>query len=220
METWAVIAQKGGAGKTTLALHLAIAATQAGKLAGIIDVDPQESAIKWARIRDKTFPPVTKAVTPELGEMRQTAMDAGADVLIIDTSPRADAECIAIAKIADLIIVPSRPSILDLQSIADTIELLDQAGAKTRAVVVLNSVAARTAEGRDAAAVLSGLGVSLAPTRLGERADYRHALTAGKGVTELDPKSPAAKEINTLYKWLVKHASKLADSRTKAGVLA
>lgn len=220
MDTWAVISQKGGAGKTTLALHLAIAAMQAGKLAGVIDVDPQESAIKWARIRDEHSPPVTKAVTPELGEMRQTAEDAGADVLIIDTSPRANAECIAIAKIADLIIVPSRPSVLDLQSIADTIELLEQAGAKGRTVVVLNAVAARTTEGKDAAAVLNGLDVTLAPTRIGERADYRHALTAGKGVTELDPKSQAAKEINTLYKWLAKHASTLADSRKKAHVLA
>lgn len=220
MDTWAVISQKGGAGKTTLALHLAIAAMQAGKLAGVIDVDPQESAIKWARIRDEHSPAVTKAVTPELGEMRQTAEDAGADVLIIDTSPRANAECIAIAKIADLIIVPSRPSVLDLQSIADTIELLEQAGAKGRTVVVLNAVAARTTEGKDAAAVLNGLDVTLAPTRIGERADYRHALTAGKGVTELDPKSQAAKEINTLHKWLAKHASTLADSRKKAHVLA
>lgn len=120
------------------------------------------------------------------------------DLVVFDTSPRADRDLVVIAGLSDLIILPVRPSILDIPALEDTVKLIKAAGRGDRAVLVLNAVATRTDEGDDASDLLRGMG-RLLPQRLGDRVDLRRALTGGRGVTEFLPRSKAAEEVRALY---------------------
>lgn len=207
MKKWAVITQKGGSGKTTIALHLAIVAESKGQRAAIVDIDPQRSATRWAMIRGSRAPHVVGVMASELHKALASLERAGFDLVIIDTSPRADRDSIEVSRVADLIIVPVRPSILDLPAVEDTLKLIHAAGRLSDTLIVLNSVAPSTNEGKEAASVLRGFG-QLAPVALGERVDYRRALTGGKGVTEFAPRSKAAEEVEALYLALAKRSAR------------
>jgi chromosome partitioning protein len=198
MRVWAVITQKGGSGKTTMALHLAIIAQQSGLKTVIVDADPQQSALKWAVIRNQAKPVVVPCVAADLRRLLPRLERDGVDLALIDTSPRASRDTIDIAAHADLIILPARPSILDLPAVEDTLRLIGSSGDLDRVAIVLNAVPPQTDEGDQAAAILGKLG-SLLPERIGERVDYRKALTAGRGITEFAPSDRAAKEMKALY---------------------
>jgi chromosome partitioning protein len=205
MQVWAVIAQKGGSGKTTLTIHTSIAAMQAGMNVLVIDVDPQSSAWKWGKYNRKIpTPEYRNLVVPQVADALRAAAKAKVDLVIIDTSPRADRDSLTIAKLASMIVVPARPTVLDMPAVDDTLALLKSIGAVSRTVTVLNAVASRTNEGANAAAILEDKGPTLSPIRIGERVDYRHSLLDGKGVSEADPRSQASKEIMALTKWLLK----------------
>jgi chromosome partitioning protein len=203
MRTWALITQKGGSGKTTLALHLAVAAVQHGLKVAVVDCDPQRSAIRWAAIRDLEPPRIVGAITPELPRLLDRLEAERFDLVLIDTSPRADRDLIVVAGRADLIVLPVRPSILDIPAVADTLKLIKVSGQSDRAVMVLNAVPPRTEEAKEAAGVLIGVG-ELLGQQIGERADFRRALTAGQGIAEFDPKGKAAQEVEALYKALTR----------------
>ena len=211
MQTWSVLSQKGGAGKTTVALHLAIAAMQTGLPVLVIDVDPQQSALKWANIRGSDSPKVVSTITPDLPKLLADAARRRVDLVIIDTSPRADRDCIEICRRAGFVIVPVRPSVMDIPAVEETMNLIDQAGQRHKSVIVLNAVPANTSEGTEAAEVLAQIG-ELLPLMLGDRVDFRRALTGGQGVTEFAPKSKAATEVLTLYKAIAEKARLQAES--------
>jgi chromosome partitioning protein len=216
MQVWAIIAQKGGAGKTTLSLHVAIALTQMGKRVHILDVDPQQSAARWGAQRKGKPPAMTPIVAPQVYDVIERLRDKGAtDIVIVDTSPRADRESLIVADAADFIIVPARPSALDLPSVEDTLGLLDRAGHVHKAVVVLNAVASSTDEGELAAAYMRTLGPELCPYMLGERVDYRRSLLVGKGVTEAKKSGEAVREITGLSKWMLKKANSMEGANVK-----
>jgi chromosome partitioning protein len=197
MQTWAVISQKGGAGKTTIAIHLAVIAEATGLRTTLIDVDPQASASSWARIRDADSPQVEACLVSNL-RLRLKHLASLRELTIVDTSPRADRDATDVARLADVIIVPVQPSVLDLPAVEETMQHLTAGGLADRAFMVLNRCAPRTGEAEEAAAVLSEIG-TLLPIRLGERVDFRRALTAGKGITEYRPTSAGAKEMRALY---------------------
>jgi chromosome partitioning protein len=207
MRIWSVLSQKGGAGKTTVALHLAIAAMQSGLPVLVIDVDPQQSAVKWANIRGSDSPKVIATITPDLPKALADAERRGVKLVIIDTSPRADRDCIDICRRADFVIVPVRPSVMDIPAVEETLTLIDQAGQRHKSVIVLNAVPANTSEGAEAAEVLAQIG-ELLPVTLCDRVDYRRALTGGQGVTEFAPKSKAAAEVLTLFRAITEKALK------------
>jgi chromosome partitioning protein len=211
MQIWSVLSQKGGAGKTTVALHLAIAAMQTGLTVLVIDVDPQQSALKWANIRGSDSPKVVSTITPDLPKLLADAARRRVDLVIIDTSPRADRDCIEICRRAGFVIVPVRPSVMDIPAVEETMNLIDQAGQRHKSVIVLNAVPANTSEGTEAAEVLAQIG-ELLPLMLGDRVDFRRALTGGQGVTEFAPKSKAATEVLTLYKAIAEKARLQAES--------
>ena len=117
MKTIALIAQKGGTGKTTLALSLAVAAEQTGKVAVIIDLDPQATACNWADRRKADTPIVVDAQPTRLPKALEKARQGGVDLAIIDTSARSEQSALAAAKSANLIIIPCRPQIYDLETV-------------------------------------------------------------------------------------------------------
>jgi chromosome partitioning protein len=141
MYSIAIISQKGGAGKTTLAAHLAVEAERAGVSAAIIDLAPQASATGWSDSRKQDTPAVVSAQASRLTQVLETARHSGVGLAIIDTAPHSESASLSAARAADLILIPCRPAILDLRAIGQTIDLARLAG---RAVaVVLNSVPSR-----------------------------------------------------------------------------
>ena len=203
MKTVAIISQKGGAGKTTLALHLAVAAHLAGLDAGLIDLDPQGTAETWGSWRQDQPPAVIGAKAATLQRTLDRAKTAGADLVVIDTPPLAQAEARAAAEASDIVLVPCQLRIFDLDAIKVTAGLLKSAGKP--AFVVFNRTPSRApllyAQGVEA---VTGMGLQAAPVMLVERAAYHHAEQEGKAAQELDRASKAAIEITELWKWLAK----------------
>src|SRR5271168_5302420 len=115
MKTIAIISQKGGAGKTTLSVHLATAAAAAGHRTAIIDLDPQGTAASWGDRREAAEPEVISGQAVRLPAMVATAKENGADLLVLDTAPNADQAASYAAKIADLVLIPCRAAAFDLE---------------------------------------------------------------------------------------------------------
>lgn len=206
MKTVAVISQKGGAGKTTLALHLAVAGHLAGYDTGLIDLDPQGTAETWGSWRRDEPPVVIGAKAATLGRTLEKASGAGTNLVIIDTPPLAQAEARAAADHADIILVPCQLRIFDLDAIRVTAGLVSSS--RTPAYVVFNRTPSRApllyAQGVEA---ITSMGLQAAPTMLVERAAYHHAEQDGKAAQEIAPDGKAAAEIKELWRWL---CSKLA----------
>ena len=140
MLTVGIVSQKGGVGKTTLAFNLAVAAELAGNAALIVDLDPQASAGAWGDSREAETPVVVSAEAARLVEVLTTASKHSAALCFIDTAPHGESPALAAARAADLVLIPCRPSILDLRAItaSQTIAQL----ADTPAAVVLYGVPA------------------------------------------------------------------------------
>src|SRR5271155_3364564 len=129
MLTISLIAQKGGTGKTTVARCLAVAFERAGTAAAILDMDPQASATLWARRREAQLPEVIPTVLPLLREALKAA-EKSVEVVIIDTPPKNADVAIEAAKVSDLIIIPCRPQIDDIETLPATKQILDVTGMK------------------------------------------------------------------------------------------
>lgn len=211
MKTIAIISQKGGAGKTTLALHLAVAAEQTGQTVVIIDLDPQASATSWKDSRPGETPIVVSAQSARLPAVLETAKQGGANLCIIDTAPHSESAALVAARAADLILIPCRPAILDLRAISNTIDLAKIAG--KHVAVVLNSVPPRGSLAKEAAVAVTGYCVDVAPVQIGQRAAFIHALTIGQTAQEYEPEGKGAKEIKQLYMWTCKQVGMLTNER-------
>lgn len=204
MKTFAVVSQKGGSGKTTLSINLAIAATETKKQAVIIDLDPQQSATRWGRLRSTEQPVIVPGHGPNLADLVSRARDGGADFVFIDTAPKSESAALAAARLADLVLIPCQPSSLDLDAIADSVNIV--ALAKRPAAFVLNNVRASSSLADDAADALSAYpAIPLAPVRIASRVVYVRSLADGKGVPEFAPSGPAAREIAQLFSFISKY---------------
>lgn len=200
-----LVSQKGGSGKTTLALNLAVAAEKAGQTTLVIDLDPQGSASAWAAGRQAESPVVTAIQAHALEATLRTAREHAAALVLIDTAPHAEQAALAAARASELVLIPCRPSLLDLHAIRASHDIT--ALAKTPATVVLNAVPPRGMLADEAEAALAGQGVGTAPVRIGQRADFVHAITASVGVLEYRIGGKAATEISRLHAWLLKQGT-------------
>jgi len=207
MKTISIISQKGGAGKTTLAIHLAGAATSAGLSALILDADPQATASQWNHWRGGADPEVVDCASPTLLSRKvQQAADLGADLVIIDTPPHADIMAREACKAADLILIPCRPQAFDLSAVETTAELVKAAG-KPAFVLFMGGPQRAPTTYRDARELIEGsdgvegMGVPVAPVMLTMRAIYHHSTAQGKTAMEAEPDGKAAGEIAALWTW-------------------
>lgn len=197
----AILSQKGGTGKTTISLHLAVAAQQVGQATVVIDLDPQASSAGWKDSRTDEEPVVVSAPPARLSHALKAAESGGAHLAIIDTAPHSGDVALAAAEAADLVLIPCRPGILDLRAIGTTARAVKLAGKP--AFVVLNTVPPRASHVlADAQAAVAVHGLDVAPVALQQRAAYAHALTAGQTAQEYERGGKAAKEIASLYSWL------------------
>lgn len=198
MKTIAVISQKGGAGKTTLSVHLAVAAHLAGLRTAVIDLDPQATASKWGD-RRAAEPEVVSDHAERLRELTKAAAAGGADLLIIDTAPNADRASLLAAKAADLVLIPCRPAKFDLEAIEATRDVA--ALAKKPAAVVINAAPIRSAIVGEAIAGLEAEGATVAPHIICSRVAFSHAVIDGRTAMEIDPEGKAADEVQSLFAW-------------------
>ena len=206
MKTLALLARKGGAGKTTLAIHLAVIAARAGKRVLLVDTDPQRSAAAWWRSRPADVPELVETDATKLPAVLAAAEEAGVDLVVVDTRPSVEADTGTVAKLADLVLIPTRPAILDLRAIAETVRTVRNT--KTAAVIVLNATpAGRVGVGvreagitLEARRALQAYDVPVAPVAITNRADLAHALTGGLAINEFAPRSKGAAELNQLFK--------------------
>jgi len=209
MKVWSIVSQKGGGGKTTLALHLAIAAAENLKVL-VIDLDPQQSAERWHAIRQRTTgnkddPSVAAGPYTKLSEMLRIAKKLGAELVLIDTPPKLDKAVTAALGPATLAVVPLKTSILDLQALEDCVRVVDFAKAKGKTVVVVNAVPAgrnREAIVKDALRYASRHDLEVMPERLSDLPAFSQGLKNGRGATETDRNGTAAKEITALLEAL------------------
>ena len=199
MKVIAVLSQKGGAGKTTVALHLAVEAERLGLTTALVDLDPQASAASWGDGRQNESPAIVSAQASRLGQVLAAAKQGGASLAIIDTAPHSESAALAAAREADYILIPCRPAILDLRAIRHTIALV-QIVAKPVAVV-LNSVPSRGSLASEAAQALEGYDITVCPESLGQRSAFIHSLTAGLTAQEYEPDGKAAREVRRLTQW-------------------
>jgi chromosome partitioning protein len=200
MRTIAIISQKGGAGKTTLSVHLATAAALAGHNAAIIDLDPQGTAASWGDRRQADAPEVVSGQAARLSVLIEAAQTNGADFLVLDTAPNADQTALRAAQIADVVLIPCRAATFDLEAIKATLTLSQLA--QKPSYVVLNAIPPRSGIGREAADGLIGQGAKVAPVMLSQRAAFTHGVIDGRTAQEFEPDGKAAEEIASLYAWL------------------
>lgn len=198
MQTIIINSQKGGSGKTTLAAHLAVEAERAGDgPVYLIDTDPQGTLSTWHEKR--------AAEAPRRVEVPLDGLAGGLDVLrgrkasycFIDTAPTRTDENAALFRLADLVLVPIRPSPSDLWAASATVALLQEA--RVPYLFVLTQAKANAGITGQAAAALSHHG-PVAETFIADRVPYAAAMTDGRTAIELSPKGPAAIETAALWK--------------------
>lgn len=202
MKTIAILSQKGGAGKTTIALNLSVAASLNKKTSVIIDIDPQTSITQWGDSRNKENPTVISVPASRLSNTLKTCLNNKVDLVFIDTAPHAEQSSLIAARQADLVIIPCRPSVIDIRAIQSTIDICKIAEVKY--FIVLNQVLSRSNLKQDALDALKELQIPTAPINIGQRIAYINSVTQGEGVMEFDPKGKSFQEINNLYKFVIK----------------
>jgi chromosome partitioning protein len=202
MRSIALLSQKGGSGKTTLAVHIAVAAEEAGERVTLIDTDPQGSAKAWSQARTTDHPPVEKANASAIGRTIERAGQNKTTLSVIDTAPHATPGVDTIASLADLLLIPCRPSAFDLAAIAASVQIAKAVGRS--AAFVLNACPARAPEVAEAQSVLESYGFPIAPILIGNRTAFSRAVATGRAVTEFEAEGKAAEEIVQLWKWIRK----------------
>lgn len=202
MQVITIAARKGGVGKTTLATHLSVLAAEAGQSVLLFDTDPQRSLAWWWQIRPGGTPALIECDARELPKIMGDAWREGVAYCIIDTPPHAENSIADAMRVADIVLVPSRPGPFDLAGVAATLDLAQRVG-KT-ALAVINHAPPRTGAAEpaivtEARAALQQMGATVAETVIAQRVALSHAIISGSTVGEYEPDGKAAAEIATLW---------------------
>ena len=205
MKVVALTSDKGGMGKSTAAINLACAAVEDGFETAVLDLDPQASVGRWARIRKKaglTARPFAEVCVPidvedRLAELRS----AGAKLVLLDTAGRDNNAITSAIAAADLVLIPCHPTDLELSTLGPTLGRL-RADQKRHFVLLIDWSAGASRRRSDATTAIERAGGRVAPVLYTHRADYRVAIEQGQGVTEYQTYQPAAKEIRGVWNWL------------------
>jgi chromosome partitioning protein len=201
VKTISFISQKGGVGKTTLAIHLAVAFAADGLNVAILDLDPQASAAEWKDFRDEEMPGVIAIPSSRLPKVLKELEGREADVVILDTAPHSEGTALDAARAADLILVPCQPSIMDLRAMRKTTDLLKHIKKPTYAVLNGVSVQGSAALGTEKA-IAAEFKIDVCPIRLGDRVAYSRCLISGLSAQEYEPDGKASREAHRFHKWV------------------
>jgi chromosome partitioning protein len=197
MHVLVMASQKGGAGKTTLAFHLAVAAEGAGAgPAVLVDTDTQGTLTKWWETREADTPRMAKAEVTELKSLLRSLEAAGFHLAIIDTAGRSSEANRAVIEAADFVLMPVKPSAADLWALGATVDVCKSLHRPFAfAVCQATRNAAMTVQ---AVAALASHG-PVAPIVIHNRVNYAAAMGSGLTLQEIEPKGPGADEIAGLW---------------------
>lgn len=201
MKVLALVSSKGGSGKSTIAAYVAVAAAQAGKRVVILDADPQGSLLAWSGRRQDSNVGVVRIDPSKVPEAVKRIREHGeTDLVVVDTAGIASAGAVVVARAADLVLVPCKPSQFDFDAVSNTAAELSKFGVPF--TIVISQVPSGPRDrAREAAAKIAKLG-RICPRYTTIRVAYGDALDEGQGITEYDPGSKAAQEIEGLWTWI------------------
>jgi chromosome partitioning protein len=200
MRVLALASQKGGSGKTTLSGHLAVQAQRAG--AGpvvLIDIDPQGSLADWWNERDAEMPAFAQTTVARLAADLEVLRQQGFKLAIIDTPPAITMAIQSVIQVAELIVIPTRPSPHDLRAVGATVDLCERSGKPL--LFVVNAATPKARITHEAAIALSQHG-TVAPITVHHRTDFAASMIDGRTVMEVDPKGRSAGEIVNLWSYI------------------
>jgi chromosome partitioning protein len=198
----AVINQKGGVGKTTMALHLAVAMCGGGKRVLLADADPQGSALDWVGVRKGEAPFAAIGMPKPILHLELPKMAKDFDTIIIDGPPRVYDVARSAVMASDIVLIPVLPSQFDVWAAEETVKLLEECAVykpHLKAAFVINRKIANTAIGRDVTKALKHYPIPVLSAGISQRVAFAES-AKGKTVFELDSDSPASKEMHTLAK--------------------
>jgi chromosome partitioning protein len=216
MKTIVLASQKGGAGKTTLAEHLAVVAELEGAgPAVLIDTDPQGSLSAWWNAREADAPALASVSLADLPAKLQALASAGFKLAVIDTPPAITAAIRDVVRLADLVLIPTRPSPHDLRAVGSTVDIAQETGrpfafavtqAKPTARLTVQAVAALSAHG------------AVAPSIVHDRVDYAASMVDGRTVRETDPRGRSAEEMKQLLSFVLERMNAKTKGKKKEPV--
>lgn len=201
--------QKGGAGKTTLAAHLAVAYTAAQNRVALIDIDPQQSLSMWYRQREAALGDAAAGILLNTisgwrARNEVARLTGDFDIVLVDSPPHAETEAKVAVRSADLVVIPVQPSPMDVWATRPTLELA--AKEKVPVLLVLNRVPPRATLTEEMFDEVTRLGGRIASARIGNRVALAAALAQGKAVRETQPRGRAAEEIAALAEEILRAA--------------
>lgn len=212
MQIISFVTQKGGSGKTTLAINCSVVAARNNKKVLIVDMDRQGTAESWYQDRDAENPHLIKIEAKELEKAIKLAREQKFDFVIIDTPGRDEPAQASAIRLADFCVVPCRPSPADMKATPPTVDTIRRLGKP--AFFVLTQTPPRSFRIKEAERGLSVLG-TVCPISIVSRAAYQDAQGAGLGVTEFDAEGKAAQEIQELWNWIQKKIGKINYGKEK-----
>jgi chromosome partitioning protein len=205
----AIIGQKGGTGKTTTTVELAVTAANAGETVAVIDLDPQANAANWKDRREADNPYVVATPPGRLKQTIDAARTAEADLAIIDTAGKAYDLAIAAARHADLVLIPCHGQIYDMETLPAVRDIVRAAG-DPPAFVLYNGIHPRGNRIADELKALTKphYGLEACPIHLTQRAAYGEAPAEGKAGQEVDDTGKIAAEAQRLYRFICEQLNK------------
>lgn len=199
MKVIVLASQKGGAGKTTLASHLAVAASMNGVRAAVIDTDPQGSLSDWWNLREADDLPFVNSTVAELPSKIAELNDLGIEMLFIDTPPAVTDVIRDVVSLADIVIVPTKPSPLDVRAVTKTVDIV--AECEKPMVFVISMAKKNTRIASDTAILLSEFG-AVCPVQIGDRGEFAVCMIDGRTVMEVYPSGNSTEEIQGLWNYV------------------
>jgi chromosome partitioning protein len=201
MKAITFVTQKGGSGKSTLCISLAVAAQEAGASVCILEMDRQATISDWAENREAEGPEVAQIEAQQLEEVMKRLKESSYDYVFIDTPGVDSPGTLSAIRVADLCVIPTRPTPADLRAFKPTLAAVYRLEKKF--AFVLNQTPPRSYRVRDATDGLTVLGV-LPDVNIVMRNDHQDAIGMGQGVTEFNPTGQAAQEVRKLWSWVAK----------------
>lgn len=211
-QIWAFVNGKGGAGKTTSVINLSIAGHRRGLYASVLDLDILKSAERWAELRSELTgedePVIVHGAADKLKDMIDTVLDEGADLILIDTPGSLDRTMLLAAQITDIVVIPTRSSVLDQNALQDTLEFLGLAEKLGKCLILPNATGkGQSADLAKIKAIAKRFGVPVAAVGLEDLPAFSATLAKGRGAVEVRGK--AAQNVEAAFAEIETHRARI-----------